>query len=370
MNEHPDSIEGFQTQLNSAVSSQQSLAIVGAQSKIRTTGDDALRILSTVNYAGIVEHQANDFTVTVRSGTPIQDLIQHLNSADQFLPFDPMFVDQGATVGGTIAAGFNGPCRMRYGGLRDFVIGCQFLDGKGQVVRAGGKVVKNAAGFDLPKFLVGSAGRFGLILEATFKVFPKRILYQTAIFKSRPIEEAVKLVEELIAQDIEFDALDIDSTNQVLARWSANSESTLGEESDTIRNNTGRTLDTFAGNDEHQYWRDIFDLPSTRTTLVKVPINRNRIIQFDQQLLRLEVKRRYSVAGNLALLFLDSNETLHTVNQLLQDVGLAGQVVVGNRSPNLIGACHQLRFLDKIKAALDPEKVFGAMDGVFSGERS
>ena len=71
-----------------------------------------------------------------------------------------------------MASGLSGPGRFRFGGLRDFLIGVQFVDGTGKLVRSGGKVVKNAAGFDLPKFMVGSLGRFGILTELSFKVFP------------------------------------------------------------------------------------------------------------------------------------------------------------------------------------------------------
>jgi glycolate oxidase FAD binding subunit len=81
--------------------------------------------------------------------------------------------EAGATLGGTVAAGLSGPGRFRFGGLRDFILGVRFVDGTGRLLRMGGKVVKNAAGFDLPKFFVGSLGRFGVLGEITFKVFPR-----------------------------------------------------------------------------------------------------------------------------------------------------------------------------------------------------
>jgi glycolate oxidase FAD binding subunit len=78
-----------------------------------------------------------------------------------------------------MAAGLSGSGRQRYGGVRDFLIGVRFVDGQGRLVRGGGKVVKNAAGFDLPKLFVGSAGRLGVIVEASFKVFPQPPAFAT-----------------------------------------------------------------------------------------------------------------------------------------------------------------------------------------------
>src|SRR4029450_4463398 len=90
-----------------------------------------------------------------------------LAARGQSLRCDPFLLDAGATLGGTVAAGLSGPGRFRYGGLRDFILGVRFVDGLGRLMHMGGKVVKNAAGFDLPKFLVGSLGRFGVLAELT-----------------------------------------------------------------------------------------------------------------------------------------------------------------------------------------------------------
>ena len=75
--------------------------------------------------------------------------------------------------------GLSGPRRWRFGGLRDFILGIRFVDGRGRLVRGGGKVVKNAAGFDLPKLFVGSLGRLGILTEVTFKVFPEPPAFAT-----------------------------------------------------------------------------------------------------------------------------------------------------------------------------------------------
>ena len=103
----------------------------------------------------------------------MRELVATLGAREQHLPFDPLWAEAGATLGGTVAAGLSGPGRFRFGGLRDFILGVRFVDGDGRLLRMGGKVVKNAAGFDLPKFFSGSLGRFGALAEITFKVFPR-----------------------------------------------------------------------------------------------------------------------------------------------------------------------------------------------------
>ena len=117
---------------------------------------------------------------------------------------------------GTVASGISGPGRFRYGGLRDFLIGVQFVDGAGRLVRSGGKVVKDAAGFDLPKFLVGSLGGFGILTEVCFKVFPAPAATLTLEVSC---EEPSIAVDRLVAASMarwELDALEFDPAAQVL----------------------------------------------------------------------------------------------------------------------------------------------------------
>ena len=127
--------------------------------------------LRTTSISGIIDHVPADLTVTVAAGTRVADLVSSLARFGQFLPLDPPHAD-GATVGGVIAANANGFWRSRYGGVRDLLIGTRMALTDGTVVRAGGRVVKNVAGYDLDKLFVGSLGTLGVIVEATLKVLP------------------------------------------------------------------------------------------------------------------------------------------------------------------------------------------------------
>src|SRR5207248_8713137 len=125
--------------------------------------------LGTERVAGVIDHVPADLTVTVGAGTRMGDLKVALEKAGQFLPLDPPHADR-ATVGGLIAANSNGFWRVRYGGIRDLLIGTRTALADGTVARAGGRDVKNVAGFDLDKILVGTLGTLGVIVEATLKV--------------------------------------------------------------------------------------------------------------------------------------------------------------------------------------------------------
>ena len=127
--------------------------------------------LGTSRLTGVIDHEPADLTVTVGAGMRIADVALALERAGQFLPLDPPHTAE-ATVGGVIAANSNGFWRARYGGVRDLLIGTRVALADGTVARAGGRVVKNVAGYDLDKLLVGSFGTLGVIVEATFKVLP------------------------------------------------------------------------------------------------------------------------------------------------------------------------------------------------------
>jgi glycolate oxidase FAD binding subunit len=127
--------------------------------------------LGTAGFSGIVDHVPADLTVTVGAGTRMAELQATLARAGQFLPLDPPHGDE-ATIGGIIAANSNGFWRARYGAVRDLLIGTQTALADGTVARAGGRVVKNVAGYDLDKLLVGSFGTLGVMIEATLKVLP------------------------------------------------------------------------------------------------------------------------------------------------------------------------------------------------------
>ncbi len=128
-------------------------------------------VLDTTALAGVVAHVPGDLTVTVAAGTRFAELRLALARAGQFLPLDPPHADA-ATIGGIIAANSTGFWRSRYGGVRDLLIGTTAVLGDGTIAHSGGRVVKNAAGYDLNKLFVGSLGTLGVLVECTFKVLP------------------------------------------------------------------------------------------------------------------------------------------------------------------------------------------------------
>jgi glycolate oxidase FAD binding subunit len=176
-------IESWKTQIKAAAAKGAKLAIRGSGSKAfcspAATGD----AIDTRGHAGIVEYEPNELVIVIRCGTRIADVEQTMADAGQMLAFEPPHFGEGATIGGMVASGLSGPRRPYAGALRDFVLGCKVLDGKGDHLSFGGKVMKNVAGFDVSRLLTGSQGTLGVVTEISFKCLPLPKAQQTQVFE-------------------------------------------------------------------------------------------------------------------------------------------------------------------------------------------
>ena len=128
-------------------------------------------LISTQKLNRIVEHAVDDLTVTVEAGVKLVDIQKILNQTGQFLPLDITYPEI-ATIGGIVATADSGSWRQRYGGVRDMVLGLSLVRSDGEIAKAGGRVVKNVAGYDLMKLFTGSYGTLGIISQVTFRVYP------------------------------------------------------------------------------------------------------------------------------------------------------------------------------------------------------
>ena len=176
-------IENWQSQIKAAAAKGEKLAIRGSGSKAFCSPTVAGDALDTREHAGIVEYEPNELVIVVRCGTRIADVEKTMADAGQMLAFEPPHFAEGATIGGMVASGLSGPRRPYAGPLRDFVLGCKVLDGKGDHLSFGGKVMKNVAGFDVSRLLTGSQGSLGVITEAAFKCLPLPKAQQTQVFE-------------------------------------------------------------------------------------------------------------------------------------------------------------------------------------------
>jgi glycolate oxidase FAD binding subunit len=135
--------------------------------------------LDIAKYSGIVAYEPKELVLTVRAGTPLAEVERALTAERQMLAFEPPRFGKGSTIGGAVAAGLSGPRRPYAGSLRDFVLGVRIVNGKGEDLSFGGRVIKNVAGYDVSRLMAGALGTLGVITEISFKVLPRPAMETT-----------------------------------------------------------------------------------------------------------------------------------------------------------------------------------------------
>ncbi|MGF6318549.1 glycolate oxidase subunit GlcE [Pseudomonas frederiksbergensis] len=168
-----DASEALLEQVKQARENATPLRIQGGNTKAFLGREVAGEILDIRAHCGIVSYDPTELVISVRAGTPLSELFAALDAKGQMLPCEPPSLGEGATVGGMIAAGLSGPRRPWSGSVRDFVLGTRVISGLGTHLRFGGEVMKNVAGYDLSRLMVGSYGCLGVLTEVSLKVLPK-----------------------------------------------------------------------------------------------------------------------------------------------------------------------------------------------------
>jgi glycolate oxidase FAD binding subunit len=354
-------------ELQSIVKSQQSLLPRGGGTKpaLSTLRNGATQ-LDMSRLSGMIEYEPDEYTFTAFAGTPVCDVAADLAKHGQYLPFDPMLAETGATLGGTVAANTSGPGRYRFGGVRDFILGLHFVDGRGQLVRTGGKAVKNSAGFDLPKFMVGSLGCFGVFVDLTFKVFPAPRSNLTLSLTYPNLEAALAATYRLVTAPFDMEALDLEplasDQTAVAIRIGGLSEALLARLAhiqDFLKHEAVEpvTAVVVEGEAEVELWRQVreFSWVADGLRLIKVPIPPKRIPILEANRSERPLPRRYSVGGNVAWLAV---EDIGALGATLTELDLAGMVLFGPPGQPYIGVRKGMVLTDRVKRALDPSGSF------------
>lgn len=374
----PNSVEEAVAMISEPVNIERSLLFHGGGTKwdaghraFAESSSNPL-IMSTTNLTGILEYDPGELTITVRAGTPIAKVIAALAAYGQYLPFDPIFVDDGATVGGTVAAGLGGSRRLRYGGLRDFVIGLSYLNADGQLVRSGGKVVKNAAGYDFSKLMCGSMGSLGLITEVSFKVFPKPQGSSTLLAMLPDIHSIQMAFKALQASPAEISAADAWptgtvlnipglGTGYVLAVMIEGSAASLEARINIVREliNASNAVMLTDGEEQQSFWNRLRDLMwiGDEQTILKFYLASNRVSELDALLAKLESRRAFSAAGNVAwAAFTSDPQQLNAAlaaNEITAAVWRSAMP-----APDMLPAQSSVAMIKRVKQAFDPRNRF------------
>lgn len=169
-------------------------------------------VLRSAGMSGIVAYDPAEMVMTARAGTPLAEIEETLLDNGQMLSFDPidhraiMGTDGEPTIGGVFATNASGPRRLSAGAARDSLLGIRFVNGRGEVIRAGGRVMKNVTGLDLVKLLAGSHGTLGFLTEVTFRVLPRPKTEQTIIVSGLDDEAAARVMAVAMGLSVEVSA--------------------------------------------------------------------------------------------------------------------------------------------------------------------
>lgn len=311
--------------------------------------------------AGVLEYEPQEYTFTALAGTPVAEVEAALAAQGQYLPFDPPFARAGATLGGTVAAGLSGPGRQRYGGVRDFLLGATLVSAAGERLETGGKVVKNAAGFDVPKLMVGSLGRFGVLAELTFKVFPRPEAFATLRLTLPSLAEAVAAMNALAASPLEPFSLELCPPGTLSVRVGGR-PAALARRLGRLQAFVGRAGETLTGAAEAALWEEAraFGWAPGGHGLVKVALSPAQVMGLEHALAARALPRRYGVGGNVCYLAWPEAEDAAELGALLGGLGLSGLALTGRWPRPRLGRVVGGAFLRRLEGAFDPEGKFGA----------
>ncbi|MBI1297871.1 FAD-binding protein [bacterium] len=357
-------------EIQDAVRGHSRIGVRGGGSKpVLSTPIDQTTLLDLSALRGVTVYDPGEFTFTAKAATPLTEVEAMLAEKGQYLPFDPPLAEDGATLGGTVAAGLSGPGRFRYGGVRDFLIGIRFVDGRGEEVRGGGNVVKNAAGFDFPKLMVGSLGKLGILTELTFKVFPAPPATGTLRAVYADLNPALDALNRLAKSKFDIDALDLAPLADGIVLWVR-----LGGLPNALPDRLERLAALLSAADAPQHMeRHGADNPAPHwpemkrmswcgddATLVKIPVTPARIRTFDAELARQGAIRRYSAGGNTA--WVAWKAPIDGLESLLQRRQLAGLCLLGMAQRPWIGHLPGRALVQRVASTLDPMNKFAVLD--------
>jgi glycolate oxidase len=316
----------------------------GSKPALSTPADGVVPLVVS-GLRGIVEYDPSELTVTALAGTPVRVVQEALAAHGQHLPFDPPLVRAGATLGGVVAAGTSGSRAHRHGGVRDFIIGARFVDGTGALVGGGGRVVKNAAGFDLPRLMVGSLGRLGVLVELSFKVFPEPPAWATLIAEAPGLDLALEAAGRALACGVELEALDLEPPGRLLIRIGGPATA-LEPRLERLRRAVALPADKTLAD------AALWDVPAG----VQLALRPRRLPVLDAAL--AGVPRRYTRAGAAGFLAWPADRPVEELDGLLRDAGATGVRLAGAPGHVLLGAHTGGAFADRVRHALDPDGRF------------
>src|SRR6266571_520966 len=342
-------------------------------------GGDVL--LSTARLNTVVEHAPHDMTVTVEAGLKLVDLQAHLARTRQWLALDPA-LDPNATIGGIISTNLSGAHRLRYGGVRDQIIGIRVVLPDGTIAKGGGKVVKNVAGYDLPKLFTGALGTLGVIVAATFRLYPLPAASRTVELTAPELAPLCDLALRVNGSTLMPTILDIlspttqDGIYRLIARFEMEEEAADDQAAELVEmaGSLGRGAQTIASEAEAQLWSQVdthVAAPSSSETPLALKASvlltevGHWLASLQETIRQAKLSARWRAHAGHGLIFVrlfGDDAALVTALEALRQVATRrqGSLVVLEAPPPLLrqvdvwGTSPALEVMRRLKARFDP----------------
>ena len=349
------------------------------------TGGDIL--LSTTRLNAVVDHAPHDLVVTAQAGLSLTTLQDTLQYSKQWLALDPHLAPA-ATVGGIVATNASGPRRLRYGGVRDSIIGIRIVLADGTIAKGGGKVVKNVAGYDLPKLFTGALGTLGVIVSATFRLYPLPIASGTVCITSTSIASLCDLAVRIIGSALIPTIIDVFGDTTRTNSYTMGVRFEMGQdavEAQTsallamiaeINGTTIQTAQPLERDDETQFWSHTMQTDdatnAAKTLTLKASVLPTEVghwltsvVQVCQQQRLRATWRAHAGHGIVFAQLWGDNATLVSAVHDLRQVALAhqGSLIVTDAPPTLAhqldmwGPIPALAVMRNLKARFDPNNI-------------
>ncbi|WP_059105720.1 FAD-binding oxidoreductase [Shouchella shacheensis] len=393
----PSTEEEICRTLSFATKQKQHVTVEGAGTKrgFGGTSKSTDLLLSLRDYHGIVEHTVGDMTVTVKAGTNVHELQAYLAEHQQKFAFD-LPADEEATIGGIIASNESGPKRLGYGSARDQVIGLRVIYPDGRLIRTGGKVVKNVAGYDMNKLFIGAMGTLGVISEVTMKLrpLPKHERLLLIPFANEKMEDVRSFAVSLLDSMLEPVALEIMNATIMekltgirtlgLALSFEDVEPSVDYQEKFVRRMLPAQTNILVkeGKDAHSFWENVARMGSSKRLVqsssavsVKLKIGVKNLRVFDvlkeAELLEeahgLTVQSQGGLGHGLCIVCLSGakEDVIASINSLRSQVEAIGGYVVVTHAPLAVRETVQVwgkpptyfPLLEGIKRAIDPNRL-------------
>ncbi|MEM8720607.1 MAG: FAD-binding oxidoreductase [Cyanobacteria bacterium P01_G01_bin.39] len=307
----PSTIEAVAEIVKQAAQHQWRILLCGNGSKLNwgAITKDIQLVISLQKCDRAIEHAVGDLTVTAEAGMKLADLQALLRSHNQFLPIDSSYAD--ATLGGIVATADTGSWRQRYGGVRDLLLGISFVRADGEIAKAGGRVVKNVAGYDLMKLFTGAYGTLGVITQLTFRTYPLITTSQTILLTGQApqIAQASQSIRNSGLTPVALDllssplvsSLNLGSGIGLIMRWQTIPESINQqlEQVQAIANQLNLTTYKFQDQAEIDLWHNCANLTTKTNSETAVSCKMGIAPQGAVDFLQLEQVNKNQVAARI-----------------------------------------------------------------------